>query len=97
MLSTSLSFRLISQDVQLSLNRVAEQPVVSREVEHFKANIFNVKSIDDFMADDRIFRFAMRAFGLEDMSYAKGMMRKILEQGTDDPESLANSLVDSRY
>lgn len=97
MLSTSLSFRLISQDVRLSLNRVAEQPVVSREVEHFKANIFNVKSIDDFMADDRIFRFAMRAFGLEDMSYAKGMMRKILEQGTDDPESLANSLVDSRY
>ncbi len=97
MLSTSVSFRLISKDLQLSLSRVAEQPIVSREVEYFSSNIFNVKSIDDFMGDDRVFRFAMRAFGLEDMSYAKGMMRKLLEQGTDDPESLANSLVDPRY
>ena len=97
MLSTTASFALISKNVQSALDRVAAQPVVSREVEYYSSTISSIKSIDDFMADDRIFRFAMKAFGLEEMSYAKGMMRKLLEEGTDNRESLANTLVDPRY
>ncbi|MCP5075687.1 MAG: DUF1217 domain-containing protein [Rhodobacteraceae bacterium] len=97
MFSTSASFRLISTNLQRSLDTVAQQPVASREIEHYKENIANIKSIDDFMADDRVFRFAMKAFGLEEMSYAKGLIRKLLEQGTEDQQSLSNQLVDPRY
>lgn len=97
MFSTSASYRLITTNLQRSLDNVAQQPVASREIEHYEKTISSIKSIDDFMADDRVFRFAMKAFGLEEMSYAKGLVRKILEQGTDDPQALANQLVDTRY
>ena len=89
MFSTSASFRLITTNLQRSLDTVAQQPVASREIEHYKENISNIKTVDDFMADDRVFRFAMKAFGLEEMSYAKGLIRKLLEQGTEDPKALA--------
>lgn len=97
MFSTSASYRLISANLQRSLDTVAQQPVASREIEHFEKTISSIKSVDDFMADDRVFRFAMKAFGLEEMSYAKGLIRKLLDQGTEDPQSLANQLVDRRY
>ena len=97
MFSTSASYRLIATNLQRSLDNVAQQPLASREIEHFKQEIFNIKSVDDFMANDRVFRFAMKAFGLEEMSYAKGLIRKLLDQGTEDPQSLANQLVDPRY
>ncbi len=97
MFSTSASYRLITTNLQRSLDNVAQQPVALREIEHFKQEIFNIKSVEDFMANDRVYRFAMKAFGLEEMSYAKGLIRKLLDQGTDDPQSLANQLVDTRY
>ena len=56
-----------------------------------------MKSIDDFLADDRLFTYAMKAFGLGDMAYAKAFMRKVLEGGIDANESFANSLADKRY
>ncbi len=97
MLSTSASFRLISTNLERSLTTVAEQPVASREIAYYRENISNVKTIDDFMGDYRLFRFAMKAFGLEEMSYAKGLIRKLLEQGTETQDTLANQLVDPRY
>ena len=39
----------------------------------------------------------MKAFGLEDMTYAKAFMRKVLDEGIDKRDSFANSLTDQRY
>src|SRR5260221_14696157 len=39
----------------------------------------------------------MKASGMEDMTYAKAFMRKVLTEGTDDPKSFANTLTDPRY
>jgi hypothetical protein len=39
----------------------------------------------------------MKAYGLGDMTYAKGFVRKVLEGGVTDGDSLANRLSDSRY
>jgi hypothetical protein len=40
----------------------------------------------------------MKAHGLEDMSYAKALIRKVLVEGTvADENSFANKLADSRY
>src|SRR6185437_3243456 len=36
--------------------------------------------------------YAMTAYGLGDMTYAKGMMKKVLEQGVDSSKALANTL-----
>jgi hypothetical protein len=97
MLTTSLAFRLISTDMERSLSRTAETPMVERETAYYLENIGTVRSVDDLMANDRLYRFATKAFGLSDMSYAKAFMRKVLEEGVDDKKSLANKLSDTRY
>jgi len=97
MLSTLTSYRMISSDMTRSLDRVAGEPVVKRETSYYLANITEVKSIDDFMKNDRIYNYAMKAFGLGDMAYAKGFIRKLLTDGVIDTKALANQLTDPRY
>lgn len=70
---------------------------MKREIEHYLATIGNMKSIDDFMGDDRVYAFAMKAFGLEEMTYAKAYMRKALSEGIDRNDSFANRLNDRRF
>ena len=97
MLSTTASYRLISADLPRSLERTAASPVVERSSAEYLERIVKVKSIDDFLNDDRAYAYAMKAFGLEEMTYAKAFMRKVLEEGIDDKQSFANQLSDSRY
>ncbi|MBY6241758.1 DUF1217 domain-containing protein [Methylosinus sp. Sm6] len=59
----------------------AKSPDVATQTKYFQDNIGKVKSADEFMKDERLFDYAMTAFGLGDMTYAKGMMKKVLEQG----------------
>lgn len=97
MVSTYTSYLTITRDIDLSLERVESQPFVQRETEYYLENIENVKSIDEFVGDRRLFNYAMKAFGLEDMAYAKAFMVKLLEEGVEDSESFANTLSDQRY
>ena len=60
-------------------------------------NIGKVKTVDDFMKNDRLYQYAMKAYGLEDMIYAKAFMKKVLQSDLSDPNSYANKLVDKRY
>lgn len=96
-MDTMTSYRLIRSDLTRSLTRVSEQPLVQRETEYYRENIENVKSIDDFMKDTRLYNYALKAFGLEDMSYAKAFIRKVLTEGVTDTDSFANKLTDTRY
>lgn len=96
-LTTTAAYRMISTDLVRSLGNTAKQQPVARETEYYLANIGDVKTIDDFMADDRLYRYAMKAFGLQDMAYAKAFIRKALTEGIADRESFANKLVDPRY
>ncbi len=97
MLTTSASYRVIADNLTRSLKTAADKPQVARETAYYLANIENVKSIDDFLADDRLYRYAMKAFGLDDMTYAKAFMRKVLTEGIVDSDSFANTLSDHRY
>ena len=49
------------------------------------------------MADRRLLKVALGAFGLEGEIDKKAFVRKILEEGTADPASLANRLTDKSY
>jgi len=96
-LSTYLNYQLISRDMPTSIGRVEKQPMVARETAYFQQNIGKVTSIDEFVKDDRLFKFAMKAFGLADMDYAKAFMVKAMKEGVSDPDSFANKLTDKRY
>jgi len=96
-LTTLASYRLISSNLDRSLKNTAAEPQVARESEYYLSHIENVKSIDDFLSDYKVFNYAMKAFGLGDMTYAKAFMRKVLTEGVDSNNAFANTLSDTRY
>lgn len=97
MSTTLVTFQSINRDIGASLKRTSQQPAILRETEHYRASISKIDTIDQFLADDRIYNYAMKALGLEEMTYAKAFMKKVLTEGIDDPKSFANSLSDKRY
>ncbi|MFB2549674.1 DUF1217 domain-containing protein [Ensifer soli] len=97
MTTTYTSYRTIAADMPTSLKRVSEQPDVARETEYYLSKISSIKSVDDFFADGRLYAYAMKAHGLEEMTYAKAFMRKVLTEGVDSDTAFANQLSDSRY
>jgi hypothetical protein len=97
MVSTIASYQSISNNLVRSLDQTARKPDVSRETTYYLAHIGDVKSIDDFLGDYRLFSYAMKAYGLSDMTYAKAFMRKVLTEGVSSKSSFANNLVDTRY
>ncbi|MEI2297790.1 DUF1217 domain-containing protein [Ensifer sp. MJa1] len=97
MVSTYLDYSRITRDLRSSLNRVAQQPQIAREAQYYKDNIGKVKTVDAFLDDYRLYSYAMKAHGLEDMTYAKAFMRKVLESDLKDDNSFANRLTDERY
>lgn len=97
MVSTYLSYNLVNRDIKGSINRTASDPVVARQTEYFKENIGKVTNLEEFLDDYQLYSYAMKAHGLEEMTYAKAFMKKVLESDLSDEASFANQLTDERY
>jgi hypothetical protein len=97
MVSTFLSYNLVNRDIKANHERVRSTNEVSREEQYYKDNIGKVKTVDEFVANYRLFAYAMKAHGLEDMTYAKAFMKKVLTSDLTDDKSFANLLTDDRY
>ncbi|MBX9457771.1 MAG: DUF1217 domain-containing protein [Rhizobium sp.] len=97
MLSTFLSYDLINRDIRGNLERVSQSSQVAREREYYNEKIGTVTDLDEFLDDYRLYSYAMKAHGLEDMTYAKAFMKKVLESDLSDSDSFANKLTDQRY
>jgi Protein of unknown function (DUF1217) len=97
MVSTYLSYDLINRDMKTSISRVSQQAITERQTKYYKENIGNVKSVDEFLDNYQLYSYAMDAFGLGEMTYAKAFMKKVLESDLNDQNSFANKLTDERY
>ena len=97
MVSTFLSYDLINRDMKTSISRVSQQGLVERQTKYYKENIGNVKSVDEFLDNYQLYSYAMDAFGLGEMTYAKAFMKKVLDSDLNDQNSFANKLTDERY
>lgn len=97
MVSTYLSYNLVNRDIKASLNRTVSDPIVARQTEYFKENIGKVSTLEEFLDDYQLYSYAMKAHGLEEMTYAKAFMKKVLASDLSDEKSFANQLTDERY
>ena len=97
MISTFISYKFYMADFGKSVQRTLADPIVAREQDYYRQNIGKVTSIDDFLKDQRLYAYAMKAHGLEDMTYAKAFMRKVLESDLTDANSFVRKMVDPRY
>ncbi|RMD93226.1 MAG: DUF1217 domain-containing protein [Alphaproteobacteria bacterium] len=71
--------------------------VIERETTYFTERIAAVRSASELVADRRLLAVALGAFGLDDDIANRFFIRKVLEEGTRDPQALANRLSDARY
>ena len=96
-LSTYQSYLFYTAQPAQTLQRTTADPTVSRAQTYYAANIGKVKTVDDFVNNYQLFSYAMNSYGLQDFSYGKAFMRKVLTSDLSDPKSFVNQLTDSRY
>jgi hypothetical protein len=75
----------------------SKAPALGRETDRFLDRIGDIRSAQDLVADRRLLSVALGAFGLGDDIGNRFFIRKVLEEGTIAPGSLANRLADKRY
>ena len=97
MISTYLGYTIATRDMTTSLNQVAQQSQNKRSIDYYNANIGKVKDVDSFLNDYQLYSYAMEAYGLSDMTYAKAFMKQVLTSDLSDSSSFANKLTDPRY
>lgn len=97
MTGTVARYQQIARNIDRTLGTLAQRVDVKRESDYYLANIRSVKSAEDLLKNDRLYNFAMTAFGLKDMIYGKAFMRKVLTEGLDGTKSFALQLSDPRF
>ncbi|KAA1179861.1 DUF1217 domain-containing protein [Rhizobium tropici] len=97
MISTYLGYVTATKDMASTLAGVARQATVKSDQQYYDAHIGKIKNVDEFVSDHKLYSYAMKAYGLEDMTYAKAFMKKVLASDLSDPNSFANKLTDNRY
>ena len=98
MLSTFTDYNIISKNIQKSLDKKASESGTKAEIKYFQDHIAQIKTVDEFIGNNRLFTFAMKAYGLDEMTYAKSFMKKVLLGEPDqNGRVLADRLQDPRY
>ncbi|EPX78018.1 DUF1217 domain-containing protein [Salipiger mucosus] len=95
-LSTPMAMKVIDDTKDKQLEGIRNEVVHKRAIEDFRKNAPDIESIDDFVENYETFSFMMKAHGLEDKIYAKGMMKKIFESDINDENSLVRRLNDPK-
>ena len=91
-MSTFTTYLSIANNLGRYQKMTAADPTVAQATKYFQANIGKITSADQFVNNSRLFNYAMTAFGLSDMTYAKTLIKQVLEQGTSKSTALANKL-----
>ena len=103
---TYTQYKLVSDQYDRFLKTERSDPINVRRSQNYLKEVSKAKTIDEFIDNPRLYNYAMEAFGLEEMTFARGLMRKILQEGLQnrvDVEgktvrlTLANRLRDPRY
>lgn len=73
------------------------QPDLAREEAYFRQKIGQIKTADALVADRRLLKVALEAFGLGNDLDNRAFIQKVLAEGTLKTTSFANKLADKTY
>lgn len=73
------------------------QPEMKRDEAYFREKIGSINTAAELVADRRLLKVALVAFGLQGDINSKAFIRKVLEEGTLKEGTLANKLADKQY
>jgi hypothetical protein len=72
-------------------------PEIARDEAYFREKIKSVKTADDLVADRRLLKVALGAYGLEADINSTAFIRKVLSDGTLKEGALSGRLADKQY
>lgn len=90
-------YEFLSRTRAAQQEALARSPRIARETAAFVDGLQSVQTIDDLMADRRMLKVALGAFGLAEDIDNRAFIRKVLGSDLSDARSLANRLADKRY
>ncbi len=74
-----------------------ENVTLQRDIAAFKDRIGGIATAEALVSDRQLMTVALGAFGLDEEIGKTFFLRKMLEDGTEEPGALANRFVDPRY
>lgn len=90
-------WRFLQETYDSQFKAFTESVQIQRDSEYFREKIGDITTAEEFVKDRRLMTVALGAFGLENDVDNKYFIRKILEEGTTNDDSLANRFADTRY
>ena len=90
-------WRFLERTAEKQLATFEKSATVKREIAYFEEKIGSVTSAADLVADRRLLKVALTAFGLEDKIDQKAFIRKVLEEGTTADDAFAVRLSDPAW
>lgn len=96
-MSTLSQLQFVRSNYDMHLKMFTSKAQNEREIQHFRENIKNINSAEEFMADRRVYNFVMKAFGMEEQINYYALVKKVIEEDPLRPDAFANSFADSRY
>ncbi|MEM6972336.1 MAG: DUF1217 domain-containing protein [Pseudomonadota bacterium] len=88
---------LLDSSIDRQQATFARRPDIARAAQDFVDRAGTITSAEDLVTDRQLLTVALSAFGLEDELPKRALIRRVLEEGTLDPRSLANRLVDPAW
>lgn len=95
--SSLLWYKLAESQTEAHMKMFEAQPTTARDIETFKEEIVNVKSVDDLMKNRTLLSVTLSAFQLEGEVDKYAFVEKMLTEDPDDDDSLVNKLVEPRW
>lgn len=90
-------WRFLQQTYDSQFAAFTQSAQLQRDSDYFRENIGNVETAEDLVSDYRLLTITLGAFSLQDDINSQFFIRKILEEGTTNEDSLANRFTDPNY
>lgn len=92
-----VGWRFLQRTLEAQTQAHATTPAAQRDETYVRENIGSIETAQDLVADRRLLRVALTAFGLADDLPNRAYIEKVLESTTGDSSSFVNRLTDKRY
>lgn len=90
-------WRFLERTLERQETSHARSPAALRDEAYFRENIGKIDSAADLVADRRLLKVTLTAFGLSEDLPNRAYIQRILESDTSERRSFANRLSDKRY
>lgn len=90
-------WRFLQETYDSQMEAFKQSAQLQRDTEYFRENIGGIETAEQLVADRRLLTVTLGAFGLQDDINNKFFIQKMLQEGVESDDALANRFTDTRY